>query len=43
LSTAGVYAQIALPLSAQALPVEHLAQPAMIGLYRDWQARHAAG
>ena len=43
LSTAGVYAQMALPLSAQALPVEHLAQPAMIGLYRDWQARHAAG
>ena len=43
LSTAGVYAQMALPLSAQALPVEHLEQPAMIGLYRDWQARHAAG
>ena len=43
LSTARVYEQMALPLCQQALPVEHVAQPAMIAIYRDWQARHAAG
>lgn len=41
LSSAAVYQQMALPLSEQTLPVQHLAQSAMVEIYRDWQARHA--
>lgn len=40
LSTAAVYQQMALPLSEQKLPVQHLPQPAMVEIYRDWKARH---
>ena len=46
LSTAAIYRQMALPLGDQALPLQHLGQPAMIGIYRDWQARqvpHGSG
>ena len=46
LSTAAIYRQMALPLGDQALPLQHLGQPAMIGIYREWQARqvpHASG
>ena len=43
LSTAAIYRQLALPLSAQQLPVEHLAQPAMEAIYRDWKALHVSG
>ena len=41
LSTAAVYRQLALPLSEQTLPVQLIAQPAMVEVYRHWQARHA--
>lgn len=40
LSTAALYAELALPLSEQRLPVEHLPQAAMAGIYQDWKARH---
>ena len=43
LSTAAIYRQLALPLSDQQLPVEHLAQPAMEAIYRDWKALHVSG
>ena len=43
LSTAAIYRQLALSLSAQQLPVEHLAQPAMEAIYRDWKALHVSG
>lgn len=46
LSTAAIYRQMALPLGDQALPLQHLGQPAMIGIYREWQARqvpHGSG
>lgn len=39
LSTAAIYRQMALPLGDQALPLQHLGRPAMVGIYRDWQAR----
>lgn len=39
LSTAAINRQMALPLGDQALPLQHLGRPAMIGIYRDWQAR----
>ena len=42
LSTAAIYQQMALPVGEQALPVLHLEQPAMVDIYRDWQARHGA-
>ena len=41
LSTAPIYRQLALPLSEQSLAVQHLPQPAMAEIYRNWQARHA--
>jgi guanine deaminase len=40
LSTAALYAELALPLSEQRLPVEHLPQAAMAGIYSDWKARN---
>lgn len=39
LSTVTIYRQMALPLGDQALPLQHLGRPAMVGIYRDWQAR----
>ena len=42
LSTAAIYQQLALPLSEQQLGVQHLPQSAMVAVYQDWQARHAA-
>ncbi|MCU1726960.1 nucleoside deaminase [Pseudomonas sp. 7P_10.2_Bac1] len=42
LSTADLYRQLALPLNEQTLKVQHLPQPAMAEVYRDWQARHAS-
>lgn len=42
LSTAALYAQLALPLNEQKLPVQQLPQPAMTEIYRQWQALHAA-
>lgn len=39
LSTAAINRQMALPLGDQALPLQHLGRPAMVGIYRDWQAR----
>ena len=39
LSTAAIYRQMALPVRDQALPVKHVEYPAMIDIYRDWQAR----
>ena len=42
LSTAAIYEQLAQPLAAQRVPVQHLPQAAMNAIYRDWQARHAA-
>lgn len=42
LSTAAIYQQMALPVGEQSLPVLHLEQPAMVDIYRDWQARHGA-
>ncbi|MGY1451152.1 nucleoside deaminase [Pseudomonas chlororaphis] len=42
LSTAAIYEQLAQPLAARRLPVQHLPQAAMHEIYRDWQARHAA-
>lgn len=41
LSTAAIYQQLALPLGEQRLPVQHLLQPAMDEVYRDWNSRHA--
>lgn len=41
LSTEAIYRQMALPLSEQSMPVQHLPQPAMAEIYRHWQARHA--
>ena len=41
LSTEAIYRQLALPLSEQSIPVQHLPQPAMAETYRRWQARHA--
>lgn len=40
LSTAAVYQQMSLPLTAQQLPVEHLPMPAMQALYRQWKTLH---
>lgn len=42
LSTAALYAQLALPLNEQKLPVQQLPQLAMTEIYRQWQALHAA-
>ena len=42
LSTAALYAQLALPLNKQKLPVQQLPQLAMTEIYRQWQALHAA-
>lgn len=41
LSTAAVYQQMALPLDAQKLDIQHLPQPAMAGIYARWKALHA--
>lgn len=41
LSTEAIYQQLALPLSEQSIPVQHLPQPTMAEIYRRWQARHA--
>ena len=41
LSTAAIYQQLALPLNEQKLAVQHLPQPAMEAIYRDWKAVHA--
>jgi len=38
LSTAAIYQQMALPLCDQQLPVQYLAQPVMVEIYRDWKA-----
>ena len=40
LSTAAIYQQMSLPLTAQQLPVEHLPVPAMQALYRQWKTLH---
>ena len=40
LSTAAIYQQMGLALSAQPLPVEHLPVPAMQTLYRQWKTLH---
>ena len=40
LSTAAIYQQMGLALSAQPLPVEHLPVPAMQALYRQWKTLH---
>ena len=42
LSTSALYAQLALPLNAQRLPVEHLPQAAMADIYQDWKTCHDA-
>ncbi|MFA7946299.1 nucleoside deaminase [Pseudomonas brenneri] len=42
LSTAAIYQQVALPLAAQKLPVQHLPQAAMQTLYAHWKALHDA-
>ncbi|WP_314387724.1 nucleoside deaminase [Pseudomonas brenneri] len=42
LSTAAIYQQVALPLAAQKLPVQHLPQAAMQTLYAQWKALHDA-
>lgn len=42
LSTAALYQQVALPLAAQKLPVQHLPQAAMQTLYAHWKALHDA-
>ena len=38
LSTAAIYQQMALSLCDQQLPVQYLAQPVMVEIYRDWKA-----
>lgn len=38
LSTAGVYAQMALPLEAQSIRITHQSIDDEVTLYRDWQA-----
>ena len=43
LSTAAIYQQLALPLSEQKLAIQHLPQPAMVEIYRDWKACHEPG
>ena len=43
LSTAAIYQQLALPLSDQELAIQHLPQPAMVEIYRDWKACHEPG
>ena len=42
LSTAEVYAQLALPLEAQRIPIQHLPQAAMQAVYARWRALHQA-
>ena len=43
LSTAAIYQQLALPLSEQKLAIQHIPQPAMVEIYRDWKACHEPG
>ncbi|WDU62074.1 nucleoside deaminase [Pseudomonas poae] len=42
LSTAAIGQQVGLPVHEQRLPIQHLPDPAMTALYREWKTLHEA-